>query len=99
MFTAVVIIDGVGWMRNSRSREPPNGVCISLFRYARHGSHEGVQPGQDARGEHSLQYLPKLIASAANSERRSVVQQLITEVYARQKAVIAFRPTRLAERP
>jgi hypothetical protein len=42
--------------------------------------------------------LPLLLTHATNTERRTILQQLITEVYARQKAVIAFRPTRLAER-
>ena len=38
-----------------------------------------------------LQNLPKLIENATNSERRTVLQQLISEVYVRQKAVLAFR--------
>jgi hypothetical protein len=45
-----------------------------------------------------LRKLPVLLTHATNAERRTVLQQLITEVYVRQKAVIAFRPTRLAER-
>jgi DNA invertase Pin-like site-specific DNA recombinase len=45
-----------------------------------------------------LRDLPTLLTHTTNIERRSILQQLITEVYARQKAVIAFRPTRLAER-
>ena len=45
-----------------------------------------------------LRDLPVLLTHTTNAERRTVLQQLITEVYARQKAVIAFRPTRLAER-
>ena len=45
-----------------------------------------------------LRDLPLLLTHTTNAERRTVLQQLITEVYTRQKAVIAFRPTRLAER-
>jgi DNA invertase Pin-like site-specific DNA recombinase len=45
-----------------------------------------------------LHDLPLLLSHTSNAERRTILQQLITEVYARQKAVIAFRPTRLAER-
>ena len=45
-----------------------------------------------------LRDLPLLLTHTTSAERRTILQQLITEVYARQKAVVAFRPTRLAER-
>ena len=45
-----------------------------------------------------LHNLPLLLTHMTTAERRTVLQQLITEVYARQKAVLAFRLTRLVER-
>ncbi len=44
-----------------------------------------------------LQSLPALLAAATPSERRAVLGQLVTGVYAHNKAVLALRPTRLAE--
>lgn len=44
-----------------------------------------------------LQSLPTLLAAATPAERRAVLAQLITGVYAHNKAVLALRPTRLAE--
>lgn len=44
-----------------------------------------------------LNNVPVLLQYATNVQRRAILQQFITEVYVRQKAVLAFRPTRLAE--
>lgn len=43
-----------------------------------------------------LSTLPTLLERATPAERRAVIGRLLTGVYARRKAVLAFRPTRLA---
>lgn len=40
-----------------------------------------------------LENIPELLAEATNEERRPVVQQLVSEVYARRREVMAIRPT------
>ena len=43
-----------------------------------------------------LQTLPTLLTHATPTERRAVLAQLVSGVYAHKDAVLAFRPTRLA---
>lgn len=43
-----------------------------------------------------LQALPTLLTHATPTERRAVLAQLVSGVYAHKDAVLAFRPTRLA---